>query len=621
MTDVPALLSLARIVLAVLFALAGVAKFRDRPGTAQALADFGIPAVWSGPLSHALPVAEMVVAAALIPQATAIYGAGAALILLLGFIGAIAINLMRGRTPNCHCFGQLYSRPVGRGTLVRNGLLCAIAAFIVVAGWTDPGPSLGAWALPLSVFERAALAGGILALSLLGVQTALVARLARQHDRLLERLAPMETPNVTRPLDAGTSSAPVPANSAATGHPVGSIAPGFALPTLDGETMTLDGLRALGAPVMLFFSDPQCGPCAALLPRIGQWHRDHAGVLTVALIMRGTPDANRVKTAGSGVRHVLIQNDREVAGSYGVVGTPCAVLVRADGTVGSALAHGEAEISHLVAQATAHSTARPSPPAASRAAEFSLQDLDGRTVSLRQFRGQPAVLLFWNPDCGYCQRMLHDLKAWEARAKSDRVELLVIAGGSADANRALGLQSTIALDPGFTVGSKYGVQGTPSAVLIDANGELQGDVAVGGPAVLALLGQPETSAPVPEAPVERTTMGPRPAPLTTLPAGAKPLKQDCVEDELLPDGSMVLYNGCRQQLLTINPVAAFVWECCDGDHDIDAITAEVRDIFPTAQEAERDVRAVVDSLLQAGMVAPAAVQEMTPLSVASSVTL
>src|SRR5713226_80602 len=75
----------------------------------------------------------------------------------------------------------------------------------------------------------------------------------------------------------------------------GSPAPRFALSTLTGETLTLEALRALGKPIVLLFSDPGCGPCLALLPEIGRWQREQAAHMAVALISRGTVEANRPK--------------------------------------------------------------------------------------------------------------------------------------------------------------------------------------------------------------------------------------------------------------------------------------------------------------------------------------
>lgn len=86
-----------------------------------------------------------------------------------------------------------------------------------------------------------------------------------------------------------------------------------------------------------------------------------------------------------------------------------------------------------------------------------------------------------------------------------------------------------------------------------------------------------------------------------VPWGARLGKAHCVHDELLADGSMVLYNACRQQILTINPTAALVWEYCDGEHDVAAIIAELREVFPSAPE--HDIYELLTSFYQSGMLA------------------
>src|SRR5687767_13877500 len=113
MATVPALLLVARLLLAGTFALAGVAKLLDRSGSRRSLADFGVPAALIAPVSIALPLAEVAVALALLTQSFAPYGAVGAFFLLLLFVGGIALNLVRGRSPDCHCFGQLHSTPIG----------------------------------------------------------------------------------------------------------------------------------------------------------------------------------------------------------------------------------------------------------------------------------------------------------------------------------------------------------------------------------------------------------------------------------------------------------------------------------------------------------------------------
>jgi hypothetical protein len=82
----------------------------------------------------------------------------------------------------------------------------------------------------------------------------------------------------------------------------------------------------------------------------------------------------------------------------------------------------------------------------------------------------------------------------------------------------------------------------------------------------------------------------------------RPRKAACVQDELLADGSMVLYNTCKRELLTLNPTAALIWECCDGDHTIPTICTEIREVFPDKANVENDVVSMLQDLLERGMI-------------------
>src|SRR5205085_411760 len=110
-----------------------------------------------------LPIAELAVAALLVFRPTAQWGAAAALFLLLAFMAGIANALHRGIAPDCNCFGQIHSAPAGRETLIRNGVLTALAAFAVVAG---PGPAVDSWVSDRSAVELVAVAAGAVAIAL-----------------------------------------------------------------------------------------------------------------------------------------------------------------------------------------------------------------------------------------------------------------------------------------------------------------------------------------------------------------------------------------------------------------------------------------------------------------------
>jgi hypothetical protein len=230
-----ALLLLGRLLLAAVFGFAGLTKLLDRIGTRRAIADFGLPGGLTALVAVALPLVELVIAGALIPLGSAWWGAVAALTLLAIFLVGIGVNLARGRRPNCHCFGQLHSAPVGWRTVMRNVALAAVAAGIVWQGRPVPGASAVTWLSRLAPFEVAALLAVLLA-----AVAWLAVNLLRQQGRLLLRIEALEQ-------HGGQARPALP--PPALGLPVGSAAPEFALPALGGEPVTLQALRAGGAAV------------------------------------------------------------------------------------------------------------------------------------------------------------------------------------------------------------------------------------------------------------------------------------------------------------------------------------------------------------------------------------
>src|SRR5436309_5282478 len=123
-----------RVVLAAVFAVAGVGKLIDLAGSRRAMEEFGLPAGAAGVAGLSLPLLELAVAVALLIDTTTRYAALLGLVLLLAFIAGIVRVTSQGRAPDCHCFGQLHSEPAGPSTIVRNVLLAALAVTVVVAG-------------------------------------------------------------------------------------------------------------------------------------------------------------------------------------------------------------------------------------------------------------------------------------------------------------------------------------------------------------------------------------------------------------------------------------------------------------------------------------------------------
>ncbi|HKZ26643.1 MAG TPA: TlpA family protein disulfide reductase, partial [Rubrobacteraceae bacterium] len=215
---------------------------------------------------------------------------------------------------------------------------------------------------------------------------------------------------------------------------------------------------------------------------------DYANELTVSLISRGDPEENRAKSAEHGVERVLLQQDWEVADAYQVDGTPSAVLVRPDGTIGSSLVLDYEAVEVLAAQAVG--APAPNVPVGKKVGEpappLKLPDLSGKSIELSDFKGSETLVLFWSPDCRFCNEMLDDLKALENNSPVGTPNLLVVSTGTVEANEAMGLSSPVVLDEGFSAEQAFGAPGTPSAVLVDAEGNVASEVAVGPTEVLEL---------------------------------------------------------------------------------------------------------------------------------------
>ena len=325
------LLVAMRLVLAAVFAVAGLAKLRDRDGTRTALAAFGAPAAAVPALSILLPLAELAVAGCLLVDPAVRPGAAGALLLLAVFSLAIAVSLAGGRTPDCHCFGQVHSAPIGAGTLVRNALLGGLSVLALIGGAGTGVVSAVTWVGDLSTRDRLELAVAVAVALALAAQGWLVLQLLHQQGRLLLRIEALEgSPGLGEGLEVGTP------------------APAFTLPAVSGRTVSLDDLVGAGRPVLALFVSPACRPCAALLPDLAHWQREHASRVTVAIVARGDEAENRAHARGHDLEPVLLDPENTVALAYRALPTPSAVLIGADGRVRSSVAAGADAIRGLL---------------------------------------------------------------------------------------------------------------------------------------------------------------------------------------------------------------------------------------------------------------------------------
>jgi uncharacterized membrane protein YphA (DoxX/SURF4 family)/peroxiredoxin len=322
-------LVIARLFLAAVFIVAGVAKLADRPGTRQALADFGVPPHLANSLQLLLPAAELAAAIALVFPTTARWGAAGSLVLFALFVVGLTRVLRRGEAPDCHCFGQVHSEPASWTTVGRNLVLTAPAAYVALAG---PGPSLASWVAGTDATELSLIATS----SLATLATMTVVTLWRENRRL-------------RSAGGPTATAP---------RQIGALAPQFSLPSTAGRDVSLQDLLADDRACVLTFVSPGCGPCAALLPELARWHDTVTERLALTLVAPVEAMQAEALAREHTLTDVLIDAQSTVMHAYGVTATPSAVLIASDGTARSAPVAGRVAIESLIRLAL-HGETRP----------------------------------------------------------------------------------------------------------------------------------------------------------------------------------------------------------------------------------------------------------------------
>lgn len=137
------------------------------------------------------------------------------------------------------------------------------------------------------------------------------------------------------------------------------------------------------------------------------------------------------------------------------------------------------------------SQGQPGPPAAlpvgTPAPAFVLPDLAGRERKLEEFLGKPLVLTFFSTTCGFCQKMAPRIGTLPESAP----RMLVVSRGDVDQHLQLAAENKwrcdVLLESGNEVMAAYRATGTPTGYLIDAEGRIASDLAVGADALFALV--------------------------------------------------------------------------------------------------------------------------------------
>lgn len=296
------------IALATIFLAAGITKIYWRDGFRQALKGFGISQNYSKPLAFGIPYLEITIAFLLTFQRTAVVGATLSILTIAAFSIFVSIHLWKGISVACNCFGSFSKNPITWRTLIRNVALIGLCTILL---WTFHFVSLNIWMQFTIMVSAIAFAEGWLLWML------------RKDNKLSKKFENKGTEKVRKK------------------------AVEFSLTTENGP-VPITTLLSEGKPVLLVFIDPSCGPCEEILPYLAQWQQRFSNSLLIQLISRGSLNENFQKTQQFGLKNIAVQNGIDVAASFGIRGTPSAVLIAPDGTVVSEIIEGPQQLIKFV---------------------------------------------------------------------------------------------------------------------------------------------------------------------------------------------------------------------------------------------------------------------------------
>jgi peroxiredoxin len=169
------------------------------------------------------------------------------------------------------------------------------------------------------------------------------------------------------------------------------------------------------------------------------------------------------------------QRRREWTGALFGLGAPLALLAGVVAVVWLIAARGGA--GHAQGEGVASGAVQQGKPAP----DFALRDLEGRTVHLSDFRGQPVIVNFWASWCTPCRDEVPHLVTTYQQHKADGLVVVGVDLQEDDATvrsfaREFGMDYPVLLDPHGQTIRPYRITGPPTSVLIDRGGTVRGVV-------------------------------------------------------------------------------------------------------------------------------------------------
>ncbi|WP_052737621.1 TlpA disulfide reductase family protein [Bacillus sp. SA1-12] len=113
-----------------------------------------------------------------------------------------------------------------------------------------------------------------------------------------------------------------------------------------------------------------------------------------------------------------------------------------------------------------------------QANDFTLKTVEGKTVSLSEYKGKIVVMNFWTTWCTYCQEEMEELNKFSEEMQSVNVELLGVNVTSSEENERAVIQFVnhadipyrVGMDVNGEVSKSYNIIGIPTTFIIDEKG-------------------------------------------------------------------------------------------------------------------------------------------------------
>jgi peroxiredoxin len=370
--------------------------------------------------------------------------------------------------------------------------------------------------LALMTVVLLAIAVALLALILISLWAVLY-QLIKQQGRLLlrqdewERRLTHMLPGVALEQEVSTGSSDHNGSLVEPlGIKVGMFVASFALSDLNGKEVDLKDFR--GQQVLLIQWNPLCRYCDLIAPDLAMLQSEFKkrGV-QMLFVSDGDATDNQALAQKYGLEApiLLMGKNAPHLEAFESVGTPAAYFLEEKGKVARPLAVGADQVLELAREAARadgetrrRRLAGEKPLSESRIERgglkagtpipaFTLPDVYGNTVSWEVFRGRETLLVFTDPHCGPCDALVAHLVRLHQEQDGKELAIVMVGRGEAEENRKKaerqGVRFPVILQRQWELSKQFGIFATPAAFLIDAEGIIAKNVAIGTDQILAVV--------------------------------------------------------------------------------------------------------------------------------------